>query len=117
MAALGETGLRRCAALNVERAHALAERVARVPGFARRFGAPVFNEIVIRVPTGMTATAVLGALQERGVLGGVDLGRWYPELADTILMTATEMTTDAEIEMLGVALDEFAVSQKVAANA
>jgi glycine dehydrogenase subunit 1 len=108
LAAVGASGLRRCATLNVERAHALAERVTRVPGFSRRFAAPVFNELAIQVPEGSTAKSVLAALQERQILGGVDLGRWYPELAGSILMTATEVTTDAEIETLATALGSIA---------
>jgi glycine dehydrogenase subunit 1 len=108
LAAVGASGLRRCATLNVERAHALAERVTRVPGFSRRFVSPVFNELAIRVPQGTTAKAVLAALQEREILGGVELGRWYPQLADSILMTATELTTDAEIETLATALGSIA---------
>jgi glycine dehydrogenase subunit 1 len=45
-------------------------------------------------------------LRERRILGGLDLGRFYPELADCILMTATELTTSAEIDALVVALTE-----------
>jgi glycine dehydrogenase subunit 1 len=104
LAAVGATGLRRCATLNVERAHALAERITAVPGFERRFAAPVFNELAVRVPTGTTAAAVLAKLREHKILGGVDLGRWYPQLADCMLVTATELTTDAEIEQLARAL-------------
>ena len=96
--------------------HALSERVTRVPGFARRFDAPVFNEFVARVPQGLTAAQVLEDLQEGAILGGVDLGRWYPELADSILMTATEVTTDAEIDALAEALEEIAAARKEAAH-
>ena len=111
LAAVGGTGLRRCATLNVERLHVLAERVTAVPGFTRTFAAPAFNELAIRVPSGTTAAAVLRALQEHKILGGVDLGRWYPELADCILMTATELTTDDEIAALGNALTAVAREQ------
>ncbi len=104
LAAVGESGLRRCATLNVERAHALAEAVTRVPGFSRAFDVPSFNEFVLRVPEETTADAVLGALHERKILGGLALGRFYGELADCILMTATELTTDAEIDALARAL-------------
>jgi glycine dehydrogenase subunit 1 len=101
LAAVGASGLRRCATLNVERAHALAARVTAVPGFTRAFEAATFNEFAVRVPLGMTAAGVLTKLGERSILGGIDLGRFYPALADCILMTATELTTDDEIEALG----------------
>jgi len=108
LATLGATGLRRAATLNLARTHALAEAVASVPGFARAFDAPVFNELAIRVAPPLTPVAVLAALQARGILGGVALGRWYPAYADCILMTATEVTTHAEIASLRSALVELA---------
>ena len=117
LAAVGGSGLRRCATLNVERAHALAERVTRVPGFSRRFAAPVFNELAVRVPAGLRPSSILAGLQERGILGGVDLGRWYPEFSDSVLMTATELTTDADIDALGAALDAIVAGRKEPARA
>jgi glycine dehydrogenase subunit 1 len=104
LAAVGATGLRRAAVLNLERTNELAERVVAIDGFARAFAAPAFNEVAIRVPAGLTAASVLAELQRHAILGGVDLGRWYPELADCILMNATEMTTHADIDRLCVAL-------------
>jgi glycine dehydrogenase subunit 1 len=117
LAALGATGLRRAAVLNLERAHLLAERIADLPGFSRAFPAPVFNEVAIRVPAGLGAAGVLHELEQRRILGGVDLGRWYPELADCILMTATELTTPAEVESLRSALAEIAAGAKEAVRA
>ncbi len=104
LAAVGAEGLKRCATLNVERTHALSEAVTKVAGFTRRFDSPVFNEVAIRVPQGATAATVLAALQKHEILGGIDLGRFYPEYADTILMNATELTTDADIAKLASAL-------------
>ena len=53
---------------------------------------------------GSSAATILAALQAREILGGVNLGRWYGDLADTILMNATELTTDADIAKLSSAL-------------
>ena len=108
LAALGETGLRRAAALNLERINRLAERVCAIEGFSRAFAAPVFNEVVIRVPAGISTERVLAALREQKILGGLEIGCWYPELGDCILMTATETTTDAEIDELVAALRDLA---------
>jgi glycine dehydrogenase subunit 1 len=111
LAALGASGLERCAALNLERTNRLAARVSAVAGFERAFAAPVFNEFALRVPKPMNAASVLRELQARNILGGVDLGRWYPELADCILMNATELTTDADIDALASALGEIAAAR------
>jgi glycine dehydrogenase subunit 1 len=107
LAAMGSTGLRDCAALNVARTRELRAAVTAVGGFSTRFAAPVFNEVAIRVPG--RAGGVLDALERRGILGGLDLGRFYPELGDTILMTATELTTAADIARLADALAEVDV--------
>jgi glycine dehydrogenase subunit 1 len=117
LAALGASGLRTCAALNVARTHELAKRVTQVAGYTRAFAAPVFNEIAIRVPAGQKARDVLAALEARRVLGGLDLGRWYPELDDCILMCATELTSEADIEALAAELAGLpAARQTVAAR-
>lgn len=113
LATLGAGGLRTCAAHNVERTNALRARLGAVPGVAVRFAAPTFNELVVRVP--VPAAQVLAELRERAILGGVDLGRFYPELADCILMAATELTTDDEIEQLAASLSTIAKGRRAGA--
>jgi glycine dehydrogenase subunit 1 len=104
LALMGKTGLRAVAALNLQRSRELASAVANVPGVMLKHTAPFFNEFVADV--GRPASDVLAALAERGILGGVDLGRFYPELAHCVLMTATELTTTADIRALAEALEE-----------
>ena len=67
-------------------------------GVTARFSGATFNEFVMRVPS--RAADALAALRRRRVLGGVDLSRFYPELDDCILTTATELTTQDEIDAL-----------------
>jgi glycine dehydrogenase subunit 1 len=107
LAALGKTGLRDCAALNVARTNELKTKVANLDGYAVRFRAPTFNEVAIRVPG--RAVDVLSALERKQILGGIALGRWYPELDDCILMTATELTSSADVDRLVTALSEIPV--------
>jgi glycine dehydrogenase subunit 1 len=107
LAAMGRTGLRNCAALNVARTNELKGKVAAVDGFSVRFAAPTFNEVAIRVPG--RAAAVLAELERKHILGGLDLGRFYPELDDCILATATELTSSADIDRLVTALSEIPV--------
>jgi glycine dehydrogenase subunit 1 len=105
LAAMGKSGLRNCAALNVARTNELARKVGALEGYAKRFDAPTFNEVAIRVPG--RAADVLAALERKQILGGLDLGRFYPELADCILMTATELTSSADVDRLTAALSEI----------
>lgn len=106
LALMGKTGLRDAAALNLERSRELATAVSSLDGVDLKFSAPFFNEIVVDVH--QSAAGVLAQLQRQNILGGVDLGRWYPELSSCILMNATELTTSGEIERLAAALGEIA---------
>ncbi len=105
LALMGKTGLRDVASLNLERSRELATAVSKLDGVDLKFSAPFFNEIVVDVHR--PAGEVLAKLQERKILGGVDLGRWYPELSTCILMNATELTTSGEIVALATALGEI----------
>jgi glycine dehydrogenase subunit 1 len=105
LAALGKAGLRDVAAHNLVQTARLRDAVGALDGYALRFAAVTFNEFVLRVPG--PAAGVLDALLARGIVGGLDLGRFYPELADCILMNATELTTAAEIDRLAAALAEI----------
>ena len=106
MTLLGGEGLARLARLNHARASAAAARLAQVPG-VRVLNETFFNEFTVVLPG--DASAVVEKLADRQVLGGVSLGRLYPgagELANGLLVTATETTTPADIEALATALQE-----------
>ncbi|HET8612671.1 MAG TPA: aminomethyl-transferring glycine dehydrogenase subunit GcvPA, partial [Sphingomonas sp.] len=75
MTLLGEKGLRQLAELNHALAVSAAERLARTPGVELVNG-PFFNEFTLRLSK--EARPVVRHMAERGVLGGVSLGRLYP---------------------------------------
>jgi glycine dehydrogenase subunit 1 len=103
---LGETGLAALAEINHERAVRLADRLAKVKG-VRVVNDSFFNEFAVQLPT--AAAPVVEKLAERGILGGVPASRFYPtwpELANLLLLTATECNGDDEIEALAAALAE-----------
>ena len=99
MSLLGETGLRKLAALNHQAARQLAERVAEIPGFevlTPRF----FNEIAVRTP--VPAADLVETLAANGILAGVPVSRLDPTagMDDVLLLAATELTRPADIEIL-----------------
>jgi glycine dehydrogenase subunit 1 len=104
LALMGKTGLHDVASANLARSRELATKVSSLAGCTLQFDAPFFNEVVVNVH--QPAREVLAKLQQRGILGGVDLGRWYAEYADCILMAATELTSSADITSLCSALEE-----------
>src|SRR5579863_5154129 len=104
MTLLGETGLRRLAAINHAQARKLAIALAAIPKvevLTPRF----FNEIAVRLPR--PATAVVETLAADGILAGVPFARLDPTagLNDVLLLAATELATDADIAALSRALE------------
>jgi glycine dehydrogenase subunit 1 len=61
-----------------------------------RFDRPVFYEQALRLPA--PAADVLRSLAAHNILGGFDLGANYPELDPAILVCATELRTDEDID-------------------
>ncbi len=97
MALLGPDGLQRVAEASVANTRALAERLCAIPGVRRVFDATQpFNEAVLRLP--QAAAPVLEQLAAQGVLGGIELGSYYPSLKDCILTCATEVRTAEDME-------------------
>ena len=106
MTLLGERGLRDLAALNHAGACQAAERLAKVPGVSV-LNDSFFNEFALILPK--DARDAARALADRHILGGVSLGRLYPdapELANGLLLAVTETVTDEDIEALATGLEE-----------
>lgn len=106
MTLLGEAGLRQMASINHARTTETAAALAAVPGVTV-LNTSYFNEFTLMLPK--DARAVVRELAEYKVLGGVSLGRLYPdhpELANAMLVTATETTTTDDINALVEILKE-----------
>ena len=106
LALLGEAGLTRLARLNHAAAVKLADRIEAVPG-VQLVNRAFFNEFTVRLPR--PAAEVVDTLADRGVLAGVPVSRFFckqDELADLLLVAATELTTDTDIDRLGEGLRE-----------
>jgi len=93
MTVYGKEGLRELALQNLAKAHYLAGKVKP------RFSGPFFNEFVARVE-GKSPDDLNKALLKKKIIGGLPLGRFYPELADSVLLCATEMTKRSEMDAL-----------------
>ncbi|HWB48864.1 MAG TPA: aminomethyl-transferring glycine dehydrogenase subunit GcvPA [Stellaceae bacterium] len=106
LALLGEAGLTRLARLNHAAACTLADRLSGIRG-VRLVNDAFFNEFSLRLP--IPAAQAVEALAGKGVLGGVAASRFYPErddLADLLLVAATETATAEDIDAYAAALTE-----------
>jgi glycine dehydrogenase subunit 1 len=95
MTVYGKQGLRELAQQNLSKAHYLAGKTA--PRFSGRF----FNEFAVRVEN---PEQINKALLKRKIIGGLPLGRFYPELHDCMLLCATEMSPRFAMDEVGRAL-------------
>lgn len=106
LSAVGKQGLRRVAELCLQKAHYAQGRFNELTGCNSEFGAPFFKEFVIRLAE---PVAVVNAkLLQAGIIGGLDLGGYYPELAGCMLVCVTEKRSRAEIDKLAARLGEMA---------
>ena len=98
---LGRQGLRRLARQNVTKSHYARDLLTRSGRCQARFSAPFFNEFVLRVAN---AEAVWRRLKAEGLVAGLPLYEWYPELSDCLLVCVTETHPRAAIERLARSL-------------
>jgi len=103
MATLGPQGIRKVAELNLYKAAYAREAIGALPGFRIAFDGPTFNEFVVRTP--VAPDEVNRRLRREGILGGLPLGRFYPDLADGWLLCVTEQRTRAQIDRLVAVLE------------
>jgi glycine dehydrogenase subunit 1 len=104
MSLLGEAGLTRLARLNHERAVRLSKALRAVPG-VELLNKTFFNEMTIRLP--VPAAPIVELLAKADVLAGVPVSRLIPNDASVdnlIVLAATELTTNTDIDMLGECL-------------
>ena len=102
MSVYGKLGLRELAEQNLAKSHYLAGKMT--PRFSGRF----FNEFVAKVGS---PDAVNKALLKKKIIGGLPLGRFYPELADCMLICATEMSRKGDMDAVGQVAQPAAASE------
>ena len=100
---MGPYGLKHVAEVSFKRAHVLAERLARLPGWEMAFPERQFlNEFPVRVPK---PAAAVRKLARKGILGGLDVSRWFRELKGVLTFTCTEVNDARALDELVAALE------------
>jgi len=96
LAALGRSGIREVGESCVRKSHYLAGRLVADAGMEMTFDAPYFKEFAFRLPK--EPETVNRELMRCGIIGGLDLGVHYPELAGNVLLAVTEKRTKDEMD-------------------
>ncbi len=103
---MGPDGLRQVADVSYQRAHVLAERLREVPGIEPAYPDRHFvNEFPVRM---FHVEQSLAQLSDRGILGGLPIGRWFPDLKDVVVFCCTEVNDPAAMDALVDGLREVA---------
>ena len=99
---MGKQGLKELAEINLSKCEYAKKKLS---GSGRlRFSAPSFNEFVLTL--NKDASSVLQALLKEGIVGGLSLKRFYPEMEREILVCVTEKHTREDIDRLAEILNE-----------
>jgi glycine dehydrogenase subunit 1 len=109
---MGATGLARTAAAAHARSRELIGGLTRLPGVRCAFTGPHFHEAVLLLDR--PVAPVLKALAARGILAGLDLSPYYPELGSALLVCATETKTAADLERYRTALADVMQTARAA---
>jgi glycine dehydrogenase subunit 1 len=105
MSMLGKQGFIETGKQCLAKAAYLQARIAALSGYSAAFRtAPQFNEFTVRARGG-NAARVCTALEEKGIIAGLDLGRVDPERSDCLLIAVTERHTRADLDRFVAALD------------
>ncbi|MBU1355621.1 MAG: aminomethyl-transferring glycine dehydrogenase subunit GcvPA [Candidatus Edwardsbacteria bacterium] len=96
MSLMGRDGIKQVAELCLQKSHYLAEHLEPA------FSAPFFKEFVYK--TKRPSAQVLTELKQKGILAGLDLGRFFKQLEGHLLISVTEKRTREELDLLIQAL-------------
>jgi len=99
LASMGPAGMREVAELCLQKARYAAERLTATGAFRPAFDRPTFKEFVLRAADGHI-DRFLETARRQNIFAGIPLGKWYPELADCLLIAVTEKRTKGEIDRL-----------------
>jgi glycine dehydrogenase subunit 1 len=98
LSTVGKEGFKQIAALSSQKARYAHKQLIAVTGCEAVFSAPFFKEFVVRLNQPV-AEFNKQLLQDK-IIGGLDLGRHYPELSGCTLIAVTEKRSRQEIDRL-----------------
>ena len=101
LAVMGKQGLRETAEMNLSKCEYAKKKLS---GAGRlRFSAPTFNEFVLTLNG--DPPSILSNVLKEGVLGGLPLKRFYPEMEREILICVTEKHSKEDIDRFAEILE------------
>jgi glycine dehydrogenase subunit 1 len=106
LAYMGKNGMRAVSELCYHRAHFASKEIDQLENYEVISTGSFFNEFVVQCP--MPVAELNKILLDKGILGGYNLEKDYPEAKNQMLVCVTELNDRAQIERLISALSEIA---------
>lgn len=107
MALMGPEGFAEVGRLILAHSHYAARRLGELDGVRVLFPSGFFKEFVVNYDgAGRSVADVHRALRARGIFGGLDLSRRFPELGQSALVCVTEVHTQGDVDRLVDAVEE-----------
>lgn len=104
---LGKNGLRELAWQNIQKANYALDELSKLKGVTPKFKGQSFNEFVLEFAKPWPS--VDKYLRQKGILGGLHMEEFYPELKNCSLFCVTEMHKKEDIDRLLTGLKEALV--------
>jgi len=106
MSLLGKAGMKEVALLSAERALETSAAIRNLDAYEPYFKGAFVREFPVKTP--VPAGEIVSMMIDRGVLPGIDAGRWYDGMNDCLIVAATEKRSSEEILNLAAGLKEVA---------
>lgn len=107
MATLGPKGFQELGERIIRNSHYAAQEFAKIPGVELVFKDGFFKEFVLRYDgANKTVEEVNEALRKKGIFGGLDLSKDFPEFGQSALWAVTEIFEKEDIDRAVEALKE-----------
>jgi len=106
MSLMGKYGLKQIALLSMDKSHYTAEKIFANSGFEPYFEGDFVREFVVRTPV-PTDELVNVMIDNKSILPGISLHRYYTGMDNALMVTVTEKRTRGEIEKFSKALGEY----------
>jgi len=105
LAVMGKKGLRESAWQNLQKANYAKKELNKLEGLSIKFDGYFFNEFVVEFKK--DPEEVNEKLREDGIIGGLCLRKYYPELENCMLVCVTEMHKKDHIDKLARSLERI----------
>ena len=91
LCALGKKGIAELGNLNLQKSHYACEKLSALDIFEPSFKKPFFNEFVLKARSNRHINKINEYLLTKGIIGGLELSAFYPELTNSIILFLTEI--------------------------